>query len=272
MCYILIALFRCTLMEIYFKVLGKVKATGIPVGLKSTVQEVIDEACSQGILLSNTDKLIYEGKQLHPSRTLEYYNIQDNSILTGIPHTGNYKNEIVVSLKKRKSLVIHPMHQVGSFRSLSTSGFHISEKSDKFYKHLNYVGACFWGTTYGQNEWKLNGINCQSGFIILKRTSKIQKISCSEGRNHSKLFNFLFECSPFDSRPQLVGTGFTIEKGEWKWNSYTFNETTKWKKHTKDILLLEQYCIKKAIAYWIHTGNTTVRIADIPKSEHCIIL
>ena len=85
----------------------------------------------------------------------------------------------------------------------------------------NMVGMCLY-LYKGKTDWTLNNHHCKKGYILIKKTCNIKKISSSQGAVHGKLYKWFFEEEP-DS--DVVATGFAIKGGEWIFRSGVFNKS-----------------------------------------------
>ncbi len=115
---------------------------------------------------------------------------------------------------------------------------------------------------YGKDQqWIINNTPCETGTIILKKTSDINQINSKYGKVHGKLYKSIFGVEP--DRSKLVGSGFAYYKDQWKFNSLTFNAaTTPYHTDEKEMNQLEQKWIKKAILNWIQNDQTQTLINE----------
>lgn len=61
----------------------------------------------------------------------------------------------------------------------------------------------------GSGDWWTNGVHCQSGYIILKRTKDIKNINCNIGIVHGKTYKSVFGVDPCH---HVIGSGFSYKK------------------------------------------------------------
>ena len=81
---------------------------------------------------------------------------------------------------------------------------------------------------------------------------------------HGKLFWSLFEEEPSSfakSHPDFLATGFARVKGEWKFNSITFNTSNpKWHNSDKGSNPIEIIELKNVLEAWINGGAQNQKV------------
>lgn len=166
----------------------------------------------EGIPL-NEQRLLFAGISLDSNKNLSDYNIQDNTtlhlILSAIKSSA-YLNS------NRSSLIInidlnnyqYEMHQI-----------HLSCLSDKFNLKNNFIGFIVYGYNK-QNDFRLNGKHCKTGYIIIKTIHSIENIQTIENNLFNKLFKWFFN---EELSNRFIGIDFYFENNQWIFNSFSGN-------------------------------------------------
>ncbi|KAF6257247.1 hypothetical protein COO60DRAFT_1640083 [Scenedesmus sp. NREL 46B-D3] len=110
----------------------------------------------------------------------------------------------------------------------------------------------------GQVDWHCNGVHCQAGYIYYRRASEIKHVSSSYGQVHGKLYKSLFN----EELEDVIGSGFSVRKGEWGWKSFTFNDWLP--AGMQSAMMDEKECVfvKEAVLRFANTGQKVSSIAD----------
>ena len=122
---------------------------------------------------------------------------------------------------------------------------HVSCKSDK-QKVDEMVGICLF-SYQGKTEWILNNHHCKKGYILIKKTKKIEREKSTKGVVHGKLYKWFFKTEPDSS---VVATGFSILKGQWTFRSGVFN-----KSEDREAFAKERDMIRKSVENFWRTGG-----------------
>ncbi|GAX80517.1 hypothetical protein CEUSTIGMA_g7955.t1 [Chlamydomonas eustigma] len=118
----------------------------------------------------------------------------------------------------------------------------VSCQCDRLDTTKNMVGMIVY-SHQGLNEWYLNGIHAKSGYIVVKETDKLYELQRTEGGGgslHSLLYKLVFGQAP---GPGDMASGFSIQKGNWVFNSGTLNVDYE----SREMPVSEQKLIKTAI-------------------------
>ena len=76
----------------------------------------------------------------------------------------------------------------------------------------------------GQTTWTLNNRICKTGYTFIVNGDKIRDINTNPCTMFGKAWKYLFGNNLGDSKnEEVVGGGFAIHNGEYKYNSITFN-------------------------------------------------
>ena len=116
-----------------------------------------------------------------------------------------------------------------------------------------------------KTKWELNGKSCRTGYAFVVNVDKLANIETERGSNHSKAWKCLFGSDMEDEEHwEIVGSGFALEDGRYKYNSGTFNEGKYTKDHFHDgnvaMNKLEQTAIRHALDNWkLGIQNTHVK-------------
>eukprot|EP01084_Bolivina_argentea_P015953 29887_1 len=156
--------------------------------------------------------------------------------------------------------------EYGLEKPIKLSSFHVSCKSDRV-NGQNMAGIVLYAYNR-ETDWKLNGIHLKSGYIVLKLIDNIKDIQSNQGQVHGKCYKSVFG---IDIDDKVVGGGFAFVNNEWKFNSYSFNVTSKYHDKKKAMHKLEQQCILTAIEKW-KKGIQNTYISDIKSKykHYCI--
>ena len=174
---------------------------------------------------------------------------------------------------------------------LPVKSYHVSCQSDRieprsdsffslayWYSFFDYVhpaydmGGVVLYAYDDRTDWRLNGVHCKTGYIILKKSSNIEHIKSRIGAIHGKVYKSVFGRDP-DERVIGAGFSYSYKEGKWKFNSSSFNDSeskyhTVSKKNTyaREVLekdkyeartmnSLEQKMVLEAIQHWFDTGE-----------------
>merc|ERR1719410_1233446 len=83
--------------------------------------------------------------------------------------------------------------------SIAINSYHVSCQSDKPVKGTNAAGIVLYQKD-GKTDWYCNGVHCQTGYIIIKNTPKIEKVDISDDKHpgmvHGKVYKSVFGTPP----------------------------------------------------------------------------
>eukprot|EP01084_Bolivina_argentea_P229937 387956_1 len=130
--------------------------------------------------------------------------------------------------------------------------YHMSDKSDKIKSNNEPMIGIVLHKYDNNSRWRMSGIQCRHGYVILKLAKNIQHISTTTTCTmHSKCYKSVFGLEPDN---KLVARGFAFHNGTWKYRCRSLNG---WDNNgTMD--KLEQIRIQKVIASWKKGIQNTV--------------
>merc|ERR1712154_730394 len=94
----------------------------------------------------------------------------------------------------------------------------LSARSDSFNSIDKFAGIVLWSKD-GQVDWYCNHVYCKAGYVYIKKSVNIPPRGSQFGQVHGDLYLTLFNEEPRG----IVGTGFSIENGQFCWNSTSVN-------------------------------------------------
>jgi len=154
----------------------------------------------------------------------------------GGPHVTNFQ------------VIIDPqgmMSGLGQVRS-----YHVSCRS-KFNTHSNLIGIVLYGKGNSQ-QWQHNGMKFKSGYIYITDDSAARDFPRETGLVHGAAYRRLTGASKPDD---VTASGFSIQHGVWKFNSYSMNTHGKFTNNIKAMRDHEQGWVKAAVEQWLRSGK-----------------
>ncbi len=145
---------------------------------------------------------------------------------------------------------------------IAINTYHISCKSyrpKKLYGKEDLGGVVLY--MYGHKaDWRLNGVHCKAGYIILKRSKDVKHLK-GAGMIHGSVYKSVFKedlCTK-----HVVGSGFAYHNKQWKFNSYTFNAVSDaFHDKKKGMNPVEKKWVMKAIENWIARREQNTKVTD----------
>ena len=136
---------------------------------------------------------------------------------------------------------------------------HLSCSSDAYRRDdPNYAGFILYAYN-GKTDWRLNGINCQTGYIVIRSTREggdVDRCRSPEtpGAVHGAVYKSVFGENPDN---KVVGEGFSFMNGEFKGNSNTFNAPlgSNYHDHHKWMSRDGGKCVEKVVELWKSVGE-----------------
>lgn len=132
---------------------------------------------------------------------------------------------------------------------------HLSSASDVYRgENNNYAGYILYSHD-GQTKWKLNGRECEIGLLVIKDTGKEgvrRHMGSTEGVVHGAVYKSVFD----EDVGNTVGEGFSVCKGEFKWESGTFNaRQDSFHDDKRRISEVAELCVSKVLKTWMKAGE-----------------
>ncbi|CAF3447848.1 unnamed protein product [Rotaria sp. Silwood1] len=208
-------------MKIYVKDTAG-KTITLDVQASETIEDIKLKIQDKEGIPSNQQRLLLAGIPLESTRKLSDYNILEDSTL----HLVLCTNDGVrphVHLSVDRSCLSITIDTGLNKRLLEMRSVHFSCSSDRFDATSNFIGLIVYGYDW-QTDFRLNGKHCKTGYILIKKTDAIKHIQASQNTWFSRLFKWFFNEEISD---RFVGTDFSFEAGEWKFNSYACKDNTK---------------------------------------------
>ncbi len=178
------------------------------------------------------------GISLESMQNLTDYNIQDNSTLNLVLHA-RYRILSHAHLNLDQSCLTITIDTDSNKHLLEMRSAHFSCSSDRFDATSNFIGMIVYGYDWQTDFW-LNGKHWKTGYVLIKKINAIKHIQTNQNTCFSRLFKWFFNGELSD---RFVGTDFSFENGEWKFNSYTCSNIIN--KH--QIMTIPINCIEKEI-------------------------
>jgi len=200
-------------------------------------------------------RLVHAGLQLEDNRSLRSHNIGYGATIHVILRLRGGGLVGVQYDRNNQTITIGGLY--GQIPYFSISSFHVSCRSDQF-TGANMTGIVLYKYD-GKTDWKLNGIHCKSGYIVLKLSKNIEHIKGEPGKVHGACYKSVFGKSV--DKNKVVGGGFGYVNGVWKFNSWTFNVGSKYHNGNKGMNPMEQQCIQLSVDNWAKSKkqNTTIK-------------
>ena len=139
----------------------------------------------------------------------------------------------------------------------------LSCQSHSYTSGKNYGGFILYGWQENKNtkvkdDWRLNGIHCLSGYMVIQDTDDARiKQYCSEGAPgivHGAVYWNVFGYK--EDPGKAVGEAFALVNGEYRWNSRVFNAKRGYYHDGKrNISELAGRCVKKILDDWQCTSQ-----------------
>ena len=132
---------------------------------------------------------------------------------------------------------------------------HLSCKSDVYVPGHNYGGIVLYSHN-GQTDWRLNGIHCKTGYIVILDTDS-EKVKRSKATSQGVVHRAVYKCIfGEDPAPDTIGEGFAYLDGEYRWSSWTFNGAdTVYHDGRKRISEQAESCVGKVLTIWQQEGS-----------------
>eukprot|EP01084_Bolivina_argentea_P008951 16758_1 len=148
----------------------------------------------------------------------------------------------------------HPMFSGFTSPDLKLKSYHVSCSSDRPASYdspkKNYGGVVLYQRG-GKSDWYLNGLHCQTGYILLKDSSGLPNSSL--GQVHGGTYKAFFGQGVDES---VVAAGFSYYNGKWRYNSGSFNLSCNgYSMRDNEIKWLE-----KALRNWCDYGIQTTEV------------
>eukprot|EP00483_Globobulimina_turgida_P008048 UN08064 len=119
----------------------------------------------------------------------------------------------------------------------------------------------------GKQLFYLNGMKCQSGYVMLVKANKVKNITTNQDTMHSKAFKYFTNIDLQNTN--IVGGGFAIRGGMARFNSSTFNSATdQFHDKNRAMNIFEKQCIKAAICNW-KKGVQNTKVPDLYQGAIC---
>lgn len=160
---------------------------------------------------------------------------------------------------------------------ITISSYHVSCKSDHIPKDslngLNMLGLILYRYN-GKTDWYLNEMHCKSGYIVIVNEDKLKNIQTKRGTSHAKLYKLIFGMDTEDVDVEIIGAGFAINKGNYQFNSNTFNDNRKkddWHNDNREMHPLERIAITNALDNWRlnQIQNTYIKDMKFANENEC---
>ena len=144
-----------------------------------------------------------------------------------------------------------------SYPDIQVEKFVLSNKSDVYIPEHNYGGIILYSHK-GKTDWRLNGIHCKTGYIVILDTDSERvksMIATSPGIVHGAVYKCIFGEDP---APDTIGEGFAFLNGEYRWNSWSFNgKPSAYHDGQKRISKLTESFVGKVLNIWKQEGVTS---------------
>jgi hypothetical protein len=145
---------------------------------------------------------------------------------------------------------IDPQGHIGGLGQVKC--YHVSCQSSRLDSNKNMVGIVLYGK--GSNTaWQQNGMKFRSGYIyITDGDSAARDFPSESGLVHGAAYRRLTGSSKPDD---ITAGGFAIQRGTWKFNSYSMNTHGRFTNNVKTMTDHEQRWVKAAVEQWMRNGQ-----------------
>ena len=139
---------------------------------------------------------------------------------------------------------------------LIVKAYHLSCASDVYRgDNHNYAGFVLYSHD-GKNEWDINGKKCKTGFLVIQDTESAgvkRHQGNAPGVVHGAVYKNVFG----EDVGNTVGEGFAVVKGEFKWNSGTFNsKEDTYHDNQRKISQDTERCVSEVLKAWMKAGES----------------
>lgn len=234
--------------------------------LKRAVGEVVEEksdAPELTLMVDGERLATNEGAAKLGDGTVVSYSVESDLL----PDAGMKMAEVEerVEYGGKALIFVNPKDETDK---ISVATMHVSCRSHKI--PLDLKGVSMSGMAIyrydGKLKWELNGMRCRSGYIVLRSSKSWPKPSSESGVSsyHSQLFKKVFDVDLSTSPVEIIGAGFSIIKGEYRYRSHTFNTRGDgWHDTEKECHKLEKKFIQAALDNWRFKGEQNVSAAEV---------
>ena len=160
---------------------------------------------------------------------------------------------------------------------IKCESYHVSCQSDPIpkdkeqFKHASMFGLVIYRYN-GNEDWRMtirsgNTIHCKTGYIVIKNKSNLEGYS-GPGRGHGPLFSWFFGDWHSSEHRQIIGGGFSVYEGDYKFNSGVFNDNGSGKldefhNNKRGMNEGEAQAIKQALENWRYNGRQNRYVRDM---------
>ncbi len=166
---------------------------------------------------------------------------------SGHHETSKHVDRIIVESHKK------PNYQNLEFRTIRLSCESHQYDPRKEHKYAGFI-LYGWENDCGEvlEDWHLNGKHCKSAYLVIQGSDSPdvkRYIGPAPGQVHGAVYWNVFGKGSVVSR--AVGEGFALVKGEYKWNSVTFNANSDaYHDGRREISALAKKCVKQIEDDW----------------------
>jgi len=134
---------------------------------------------------------------------------------------------------------------------------HLSCSSDVYQQGHDYAGFVLYSHD-GMTDWRLNGIHCKTGYIVVRDTNScsvahIILFGNSQGQVHGAVYKSVFGEEVSDD---TIGEGFAVRGGKFQWNSGVFNaRNTVYHDGRRIASDQAKHSVAKVLAQWMDAGT-----------------
>ena len=197
--------------------------------------------------VNNCEPISITQANARPSSSRDSYVIRSHSYM-------NVNNKSDVRKAARK------MESDAQPNELVLKVIHLSSYCDVYRgENHNYAGFILYAHN-GQTKWDLNGKTCEIGLLIIKDSESEavkRHIGDAEGMIHGPVYMSVFN----EDVGNTVGEGFSVCKGEFKWESGTFNaRQDTYHDQSRHISEVAEHCVSKVLKVWMKVGEEKQRL------------